>query len=188
MIDKIKNIFNNKEKRIENLVFFLIVLVITLIVINKIIDKEEIIDYEKEEGVVLASSTETIYKDDLESKLEKILSQIDGVGDVSVLITYSESKSYVPIYNVNSSKSKTEENDNSGVKKTTETINEEKEVIKDTNSNIITEKTVMPKVEGAIVIARGASNATTKGNIISAIEAVTGIAKHKIQVYEMGDK
>ena len=46
----------------------------------------------------------------------------------------------------------------------------------------------MPKFEGAIVIAEGASNATIKGNIISAIEAVTGIATHKIQVYEMGVK
>ena len=37
MIDKIKKIFENKEKRIENLISLLIILVITLIVINKII-------------------------------------------------------------------------------------------------------------------------------------------------------
>lgn len=188
MIDKIKKIFNNKEKRIENLFFLLIVLVITLIVINKILDKEETVDYENQVGVELASSYEQTEKDNLENKLENILSKIDGVGTVSVLITYSESKSYVPIYNVNSSQSKIEENDTSGVTKTTETINEEKEVIKDASSNIITEKVVMPKIEGAIIIAKGASDATVKGNIISAVEAVTGIATHKIQVYEMGDK
>ena len=188
MIDKIKNIFNNKEKRIENLFFFLIILVITLIVINKILDSEEKVEYENQVGVELANSYELDNKDDLETRLEKILSKIDGVGDISVLITYSESKSNVPIYNVNSSKSKTEENDGSGIIKTTETTNEEKEVIKDASSSIVTEKVLMPKVEGAIVIAKGASNATVKGNIISAIEAVTGIATHKIQVYEMGDK
>ena len=38
MIDKIKKIFENKEKRIENLISLLIILVITLIVINKILD------------------------------------------------------------------------------------------------------------------------------------------------------
>ena len=40
MIDKIKKIFENKEKRIENLISLLIILVITLIVINKIIDSD----------------------------------------------------------------------------------------------------------------------------------------------------
>lgn len=41
MIDKIRNIFLNKEKRVENLISFLIILVITLIVINKILKEDE---------------------------------------------------------------------------------------------------------------------------------------------------
>ena len=40
--------------------------------------------------------------------------------------------------------------------------------------------------EGAIIAAQGASNANVKANIISAVEAVTGLATHKIQVFEMG--
>ena len=73
MIDKIKNIFNHKEKRIENLFFFLIILVITLIVINKILDNEEKVDYENQIGVELANNSEVEYRDDLEKKLENIL-------------------------------------------------------------------------------------------------------------------
>lgn len=43
----------------------------------------------------------------------------------------------------------------------------------------------MPKIEGAIITAEGAGNVTTKTNIIQAVEAATGIATHKIQVFEM---
>ena len=49
----------------------------------------------------------------------------------------------------------------------------------------ITQKVVKPKVEGAIITAKGASNAEIKTNIIQAVEAVTGLATHKIQVFEM---
>jgi len=191
MIDNIKKIFNNKEKRIENLVSFLVILIITLLIINKILDKDNDKDiYENKVGVELANNNLTYLeneKDDLEKRLENILEKIDGVGNVSVMITYSESKKVFPIYNTSLNQSKTEEKDDSGVNKITETINEEKEIVKDNNSNIILEKVVMPQVEGAIITAKGASNPTIRGNIISAVEAVTGIATHKIQVYEMGE-
>ena len=49
------------------------------------------------------------------------------------------------------------------------------------------EKVVMPVIEGAIITAEGASNASTKSAIISAVEAVTGLAVHKIQVFELGE-
>ena len=57
MLDKIKKIFTNKEKRIENLISLLIILIITLIVINKILDddKKENLDYQNEIGVEFAS-------------------------------------------------------------------------------------------------------------------------------------
>lgn len=43
----------------------------------------------------------------------------------------------------------------------------------------------MPKIEGALILAGGASNATVKTNIIQAVEALTGLASHKIQVLQM---
>ena len=193
MIEKIKKIFTNKEKRVENLISFLIILVITLIVINKILKKDENNnkDYENEVGVELAMNTEksNSYDDNnLEDRLEKILEKIDGVGNVSVMITYSETSTLVPIYNVNLSTSTTEEVDTSGGTRTIQTENNQKDVIKDSNSNIITEKILSPNIEGAIITAKGASNAKVKSDIINAVTAVTGIASHKIQVFEMGDE
>ncbi len=69
----------------------------------------------------------------------------------------------------------------------TETENNQKEVVTDSESNVISEKTMSPKIEGAIITAKGAENSEVKTNIISAVEAVTGIATHKIQVFKMGE-
>ena len=66
-----------------------------------------------------------------------------------------------------------------------ETIDEDKEIIVDSNNNPITEKVVMPKIEGAIIIAEGGENIEIKANIIQAVAAVTGLTSHKIQVFKM---
>lgn len=193
-LERIKNIFNNKEKRMENLISFLIILVITLIVINKILkqndNNKEIVDYTNQTGVELANSnysSESV-SDEFEKKLEKILEKINGVGKVSVLLTYSESSSIVPIYNISQSTSTTEEKDTSGGTRIITSEDNKKDVITDSSSNIVTEKQIMPKIEGAIITAQGAKDANTKSNIIAAVEAVTGLANHKIQVFEMGDE
>lgn len=188
-IERIKHIFNNKEKRMENLISFLIILIITLIFINKILkddQKTQNIDYTNQVGVELASNEEI--SNEFERKLEKILEKITGVGDVSVLLTYSESGSIVPIYNVSQSTSTTEEKDTSGGTRTITSEDNKKDVITDSSSNIVTEKQIMPKIEGAIITAQGAYDLNVKSNIISAVEAVTGLANHKIQVFEMGDE
>lgn len=186
-MEKLKKLFSNKERKTENLIFFLILLIFTLIFINKILknDNTNNNDFENQVGVELANESSSDDKNDLEERLEKILCKISGVGTVSVMITYSESSSVIPIYNTNLSTSTVEENDTSGGSRTTKTETNQKEVIKAADENIVTEKVEMPKIEGAIIIAEGASNTNTKANIISAVEAVTGIATHKIQVFEM---
>ena len=155
MLDKIKNIFTNKEKRIENLISLLIILIITLVVINKILeeDEKESNDYKNEIGVELAVQESDNISTDLEKRLENILEKISGVGKVSVLLTYKESGSLVPIYNVNSSISTVEEKDTSGGSRITETENLQKDVVTGANTEIITEKNIMPIVEGAIIAA-----------------------------------
>ena len=50
---------------------------------------------------------------------------------------------------------------------------------------LITQNIIKPIAEGAIITAEGASNVEIKTNIIQAVEAVTGLATHKIQVFEM---
>ena len=125
------------------------------------------------------------YKDDLKSELINILKKINGVGEVDVLITYSETSKLVPVYNENSSESKTSEEDTEGGTRVIESYDSSKEVVTDESSEPITERIIMPKIEGAIVICEGANDINVKNNVISAVEAATGLKVHKIQVFEM---
>ena len=181
----LKNDGNNKKKT-ENLVFFLIILVITVIAINTIWkDDEKNINTINTVNKKLATNVEekTIQSNSLEEKLESILSNINGVGNVDVLITYNETEEIIPIYNKTDKKSFTNEIDSKGGTRTIEETDTIEEVIFQ-NDEIIIQKTVSPKIEGAIVTATGANNSSVKANIIQAVEAATGLATHKIQVFE----
>lgn len=186
----------NNKRKIENLVFFVVLLIITIVIINLIWNgKKQVTKQENNiSSKQLASSNNNMNADnaiateDLAEKLEIILSKIQGVGEAKVFINYSESSQVVAMYNETTKTSNTEENDTSGgTRKIQETDSQKDIVYKEENGEKmpITQKVIRPKVEGAIITAKGASNAEIKNNIIQAVEAVTGLATHKIQVFEM---
>ena len=188
----------NDKKKIENLVFFIVLLIITIVAINiiwngnKETNKQDGNTASKKLAVEINDVDENNQNinsnDDIETKLEMILSKIEGVGEVKVFISYSESSEVVAMYNENSKVSNTEESDTSGGLRKIQSTDIQKDIIyKEENGEKtpITQKIIQPKVEGAIITAKGASNATTKTNIVQAVEAVTGLATHKIQVFEM---
>lgn len=184
MLEKFKKMFKDENKKTENLIFFLIVLVITLILINRIMVEEEAPEVKiQNTNVELAQNYNS--ESDLEIRLKNILSKISGVGNVDVMITYSESSSVSPLYNETSSVSVSEEKLEAGNTKTTETNENQREILVDSASNPIIEKSINPKIEGAIITAQGAKNSKIKADIVSAVEAATGLATHKIQVFNM---
>ena len=184
---------NDKKRNIENIIVFIIILIITVLIINVMWSSNDKKTENKSEDTtkVLAQATSNSEKDDLETRLEDILASIDGVGKVKVLIKYSESSSVVPMYNETTSESTTKETDGDGANKDVKETESKREIVyTDENGKNapITEKVTMPVIEGAIVTAQGAGNANIKTSIVSAVEAVTGLAVHKIQVFEMGTK
>lgn len=205
--DKLKSIISknsetegNNKKKIENLVFLVIVMIITIVIINYVWNGEKKSNkaITNSAGKQLAimqefkseneQNQDTLNGSNLEQKLESILKSVNGVGEVKVFINYSESSEIIAMYNEDSKTSITEETDTSGGIRKVETTDSQKEIVyqeDDGNKVPIVQKTLKPKIEGAIVTAKGASNINVKTSIIQAVEAVTGLATHKIQVFEM---
>ena len=185
---------NKNKRKVENIFFLLIILIVTLVIINTIWKDDKIQNNSDEKndnatGKTLASNQEeTTSKTELESNLEEILSTIKNVGKVKVLINYSESSSLVPLYNESTTTSSTEEGDTSGGTRNVTETETKKDVVfseKSGNKDPVTQKTIMPTIQGAIVTAEGAGNATVKTNIINAVGSVTGLSIDKIQVFEL---
>lgn len=106
------------KKSIENLIVFVIILIATIIFINCIWNGDKKNDKNKSQNVNLAETTNTVISSDneisdsLEKQLEDILKRLEGVEDVKVLITYSETNKVIPMYNEDNTQSTTKEEDN----------------------------------------------------------------------------
>ena len=196
----LKKTEGNNKRNIENLVVFLILLIITIIAINTIWG-------DKKEETKSQESNETSYKQlaenldskinsnnkefneyNLEQSLEDILSKMAGVGKVQVLVTYSETSEVVAMYNEKNTSNNTEETDtNGGPRKISQTDTDKEIIYEEKNGEKvpITQKVIMPKIEGAVITAEGAGNINVKTNIIQAVSAATGLSTYRIQVFEM---
>lgn len=199
--EKVKSLIENEKeadnkKKIESLVVFVIILVITIIAINSILNKDKESSNKtintSDKKLALTNNEilqgETYNNSSLEKNLEEILSSINGVGNAKVFINYSESSTVEAMYNETTKESSTEETDTSGGVRTIQQTDTQKDVIysEDSGSKTpVTQKVINPTIEGAIITAEGANNSNVKANIISAVSAATGLASHKIQVFKM---
>lgn len=158
----------NNKRKIENLLVFLVLLIITVIAINTIwgSDNEEA-EQENSNNAYKQLAVESnnisnkqeVKEYNLEQSLEDILCKMSGVGKVDVLITYSETSEVVAMYNEKYTSSSTEETDTNGGSRKIEETDINKEIIfeeTDGEKTPITQKVVMPKIEGAIITAEGA--------------------------------
>lgn len=113
-----------------------------------------------------------IEKPSEEERLEKILSDIEGCGDVSVMITY---------YGTDEKNIAYEKSQNTASGGGGESY-DEKAVITDDGPLVINES--FARVRGVIATADGADSAKVQENLINAVSAALDVPKHKICVYK----
>ena len=181
-MEKLLDKFNlTSKKGIENLVIFLVLVIIVMVVINSLFLEEN------EEVMPTLNNVKTETTSDLlESKLKNILSSINGIGNVEVMVSYTNSLEKVPLYDTKEITTITEEIDSNGGERKTQEISNEYKIIYEENNNgksAVIKQSIMPEIIGVIVTAEGAENSSIKENIINAVVAVTSVPSHKIQVF-----
>ena len=165
------------------------ILVITVICINVIWKKDtskQSLPRDNNVKLVQTSSnlpedSISIQENTLEKRLEEILKKMSGIDDVKVLITYSETNQIVPLYNEQEKETVTSDGQKTERDASKEVVFEENGSTK----TPVLQTTKLPKMEGAIITAKGAQDIEVKANIIQAVEAATGLSSNKIQVFEM---
>lgn len=124
----------------------------------------------------------------LEQRLEKILSGMDGVGDVSVMVTLKSSEELVVEKDEQINRSNTNEEDSEGgTRSVNQTDSSETTIYQSSGSDqepyVI--KTLTPKVEGVFIVAEGSGTGDINKNITEAVQALFGIEANKIKVVKM---
>lgn len=131
------------------------------------------------------------YLSNLESRLEAALSQMAGVGDVTVMITLKSSAEKVVEKDLAVTNEAVSESDSQGGARTTQnSTHGETTVYNDGGSGgePYISKEISPQIEGVVVIAEGGGDSVVKQNITEAVQALFGIDTHKIRIMKMSSK
>ncbi|MCH5342975.1 MAG: stage III sporulation protein AG [Acetatifactor sp.] len=124
----------------------------------------------------------------LENRLARILSGMDGVGKVEVMITLSSSEELVVEKDNISSRSQTNETDSEGGSRLIDQADHQEDTVFYTVGNesepyVI--KTLLPSVEGVVVVAEGAGGGVMNKNITEVVQALFDVEAHKVKVVKM---
>ena len=131
----------------------------------------------KEVSTYLADTSYThSFKKETERELKEIISKIDGVGEVSLMLTLDGTTEYVYAEDVDT---ETDENSDSRSNKY-----KNKVIIVDSDGweTALVKKIIEPKVKGVIIVCSGGGNIEIKERVIKAVSSALNISSNNICV------
>ncbi len=159
MMEKLKKLFA-KLKKSDYLLLFVAfigcVVFVCLLFVN-------------DDNAKKASGDFSDYCNSLENRLEKVLSKIDGCGDVSVAITYSSGSETVYAYETQS--------------KTTNGVTTQENKIVTIGGNPLVIKENSPNIIGVVIVADGGGDAVIRLQLKQAVVTLLNVDASNVQVF-----
>ena len=129
--------------------------------------------------------TSRLYELRMEQRIRDVLKNVDGVGEVDVMLTLSSSSEKVLRVDRERSRATTAETDSSGgTRQQAEEALRESTVLAGGSGSgePVVEKELAPELSGIVISAQGGGNASVQKEISEAMQALFGLPAHKIKV------
>ena len=138
---------------------------------------------------VAASDVET-YTQQLETKVTNLVSQIDGVGNCSVMITLENGVENVYANSEKNSNDSTDDYNGYGNQKTTERKDSEQNIVVVDGSDgkealMVTQKE--PTVKGVVVVCDGADNPVVVQRVTDAVTTALNVKSNRVSVVKAAE-
>lgn len=179
-----------KKRKPEKSDYLILVLIgiLLLVIVLPVGDKKETSKQEEEQKEqAVQQKKEVVSGEELERRLADILSQIEGAGEVVVMITYKDSGTQIVEKDITSQNSTGEETDGSAVHHTKDTQSQQTTVYDEAengNTPFISQE-LTPRIEGILVVASGGDDPVVKQNISEAVLALFPVEAHRIKIAKM---
>lgn len=198
LLEKIKEDFEKKDSKNIKSNLLIVFLIGVLILVTSSFFKSSSTMIKKEEqnnkgieGIEEEAAVKDINRNQekqLGIELKQILEKTEGIGNVDVMLYFSEGEEQIPAFNINDSTNLTEESDNEGGRRKTTQKNNGNTVVT-TNKGEKTEPLILkvkkPEITGVLIVADGAENKLTEYRIKQAVINLFNIPENKVNVYPM---
>jgi len=182
----------NPKNQLVSKFMFLFTLGLLLLTLSKFFTKAEYQQKENDFSQLQPIQQQEIsidnqsYEEKLEKQLSELLSQVEGVGNVNVMIVLEDETLIEPAFNVIDTEKTSEEKDNEGgVRTIVEKQRNQQVVLIRKNGGeeeaMVLKKTA-PKIKGILIVAEGASSSSIREKIIKSTSTLLDIPTYKISV------
>ena len=175
-----------KLKNIKHIEIILVALLIAVVLIIWFADFGKKDTKEGTQTTNGSVSSVSLYTTELEQKLEKTLSLIEGAGSVDVMITLNGASKLILAYETENKNNSTDNTTSNGTttKSSNTTTNSSPIIInKNGQSQPLVLSEIMPDIKGIVVVCEGANNIRVKLNILQAVQALLGVNSGQIEIF-----
>lgn len=175
--DKLKSIWKlNKEK----LIFLFCAGMLLFLVSLPAEDNGAGADGSEAGAAGIGSDVSLSYEQELEARIGRLLSQVEGVGEADVMVVLKSSEERVYRVDQNRMVSQLDGNEDSQGEKRQELS--ESTVLAGQDQEPVVEKELRPEISGIVISAEGGGSAVVRAEVSEAMEALFGLPQHKIKV------
>ena len=127
------------------------------------------------------------YKLQTEKEITALLREIEGVGDVKVMITLESSAENVYVQQEKTAKdTHKQQNENTSQESSKDTFENEIVIVEASGSDTaLIERTIQPTVQGVAVVCSGADDIKVVSAVTNSVSVVLNVPTHKICVTKM---
>lgn len=151
---------------------------------------KEVLENESPSSEQVQSVSEYTYVQDIEHRLTKMVSSIEGAGQAKVMVTLENGAQqvYAKQDKIKSNSSIQGAGDDRDVEDSLEKENEYIIIRSNDNSeNGLIVKIIQPNIRGVAIVCEGAGSTVVKQSIINTVTAVLGISSTKVNIEKMAD-
>jgi stage III sporulation protein AG len=195
-----EKLYKNPKKLLLNMIIFFLLGVLLILIGDISGSLSEKSKTERKNSIEVNSSASTgsnvplqtqisdSYEEKTKKELVDTLSDIDGVGRISIMINYESGEQSVPAFNEVDSNKRIEEKDNEGGLRITTENNKNQEIVMINNGSEnkpLVVKQYNPKISGVMIVAEGSENPIVKERLFFAAKTVLNLPGSKVSVMPM---
>ena len=134
------------------------------------------------QAVKEAANDDATYEQQIEKRLASILTKMEGVGQVSVMVTTYSDEEKVLAEDKNESSQQTDEKDQAGGTRSSQNISSNHQVVLQSGNTPYVIKENKPEIKGVLILAEGADDSVVRSEITEAVANLLDVPVHKVSV------
>jgi len=182
-INNFLNIFKENKKLFYAVNIFIILVILSLILK---LDTSKYINKNSADSSTSTNQPESGYADNyvyyMEAKMEKMISQMEGINSVNVMLYTKNTPTLVPVYDENTSSETNIEIGSDGVKREIKRDTKQNQVVKGNNNQVVEKYYQYPEITGVLIVVNytGAKNINTI--LLNSVKTLFNIEVNDIEV------